>query len=338
MSDNHSDATTAPALLAIKKSKDRFEVIAKSTETNMVYQSEANFAMQSLQKNDYIFKVANNAPESVRNAVINIASIGLSLNPATSHAYLVPRNNVICLDISYQGLIKIATDTGSIRWAKAELVHANDEFVYTGVSTIPIHNMNPFKPRGAFLGVYCVAKTSDGDYLTEVMSNDDINEIKTKSEAYKAFASGKAKQCPWVDFFGEMAKKTCIKRASKTWPKSQRGDRLQHAIDILNTNGEGIDFTDNTVVETKSREQVELEQYTALCEMYADSIIVIKDAIAIDDYYGAAEAYYELSDETRDGLWKSTKNGGCFTTIERAFLKSDEFGRVSRQMLQEKSA
>jgi len=322
-----------PAIMAIGSAKPRFEAIANDTDAKVNYQSEAMFAMQSLQKNDYVMSIANKAPESVRNAVINIAAIGLSLNPATALAYLVPRNQVICLDISYQGLIRIATDTGSIRWAKAELVHENDEFIYTGVSTIPVHNMNPFKDRGKFIGVYCVAKTSDGDYLTEVMSNDDINEIKTKSEAYKSFASGKSKQCPWVDYFGEMAKKTCIKRASKTWPKSQRGDRLQHAIDILNTNGEGIDFRDESVIEHKSKEQIEKEQYDALCDMYADSIIAIKDAIAANDYHGASEAYYELDVTTRDMLWKATSKGGCFTTEERAFIKSDEFGRVSREIL-----
>lgn len=326
MSEQGQKISPPPALMAIADSKPRFENITVAAATKMVYESESMFAMQAIQKNDYIYKVANSAPASVRDAVINIASIGLTLNPATSYAYLVPRNGKICLDISYQGLIKIATDTGSIRWAKAEVVHENDTFLYKGVSTVPVHEFNPFKDRGEFSGVYCVAKTSDGDYLVETMTAEEIYEIRNKSEAYKAFVSKKASQCPWVDFFGEMVKKTCIKRASKTWPKSQRGDRLQTAIGILNENGEGIDFTDNSVVETKSKEQVEKEQYDALCDMYIDSLTVIREALASDSYSEAKEAWNELSEETQDALWKAPTKGGWFTTAERAKMKSNEWG------------
>jgi recombination protein RecT len=287
------------------------------------------FAMQAIQKNDYIYGIANSAPDSVRNAVINVASIGLSLNPATAYAYLVPRDRRICLDISYQGLIKIATDTGSIRWAKAELVYTNDHFMYKGIAVLPEHSFNPFGDRGDFAGVYCVAKTSDGDFLVETMTAEQIHDIRNKSEAYKSFAKGTAKQCPWVDFFGEMTKKTCIKRASKTWPKSQRGDRLQTAISILNENGEGIDFNAaDKVVEHKSREQVEKEQYDALCDMYADSLLVIREALAEDDYSTAKEAWNELGEEAQTALWKAPSKGGWLSTIERSKMKSNEWSQA----------
>lgn len=319
-----------PALLAIGRSKERFESITVATCTKMAYESESMFAMQAIQKNDYIYGIANSAPDSVRNAVINVASIGLSLNPATAYAYLVPRDKRICLDISYQGLIKIATDTGSIRWAKAELVYTNDTFLYKGIAVLPVHEFNPFGDRGEFAGVYCVAKTSDGDFLVETMTAEQIYNIRNKSEAYKAFVAKKAYQCPWVDFFGEMTKKTCIKRASKTWPKSQRGDRLQTAIGILNDNGEGIDFaSDDSVVEHKSRDQIEKEQYEALCDMYIDSLTVIRESLKEDDYSTAKEAWTELGEEAQTALWKAPTKGGWFTTEERTKIRSNEWSAAS---------
>lgn len=325
-----SDQAQAPALLAIGQAKDRFTEISKVTQ--MAYQSEAMFAMQALQKNDYIWGVANKSPASVRDAVINVASIGLSLNPATSYAYLVPRDNRICLDISYQGLIKIATDTGSIRWAKAELVHENDHFVYKGMGIAPEHEFNPFKPRGEIVGVYCVAKTSDGDYLCDIMSREEIDAIMKRSEAYKAFAAKKIKSCPWVEFYGEMTKKTIIKRASKTWPKSQRGDMLQHAIEILNAGGEGIDFNDERVVETKSREQIEQEQYDALCELYMDSLITIREGIKEGNLSSAVEAWCELPEDAQMALWKAPSKGGWFTTAERAIMQGNEWSAERNAM------
>lgn len=311
----------APALYSIQQAKEKFEVISAET-SGLIYQVEAMFAMQQLQKNDYMWNVANSAPASVRNAVINVAAIGLSLNPATSYAYLVPRDKQICLDISYQGLLKIATDTGSIRWGKAELVYKNDKFIYKGVGQPPEHEADVFGDRGEFVGVYCIAKTSDGEYLVETIKADDIYQIRDKSEAYKTFKAGKARQCPWVDFFGEMTKKTCIKRASKTWPKSQRGDRLQEAIKILNDGGEGLELD---VVETKTPEQIEKEQYDALCDMYIDSINAIKDGIRENNLSSAVEAWAELSEETQQALWKAPTKGGIFTTKERDVMKGNNW-------------
>jgi recombination protein RecT len=34
-----------------------------------------------------------------------VAAIGITLNPASKLAYLVPRDGMVCLDISYMGLL-----------------------------------------------------------------------------------------------------------------------------------------------------------------------------------------------------------------------------------------
>jgi len=177
---------------------------------------------------------ALNNPVSVVNAVINIASVGLSLNPATSYAYLVPRDKAICLDISYQGLIKIATDSGSIMWAKGDLVYSEDKFKYHGPAVLPEHTADPFGDRGDFVGVYCIAKTHDGDYLVETIKADEILRIRDESASIKHAKTDYAKGLsPWTRYFGEMAKKACIKRASKTWPKTEQHERIQRAVEII---------------------------------------------------------------------------------------------------------
>lgn len=195
------------------------------------FEREAGFAIQILDGNDYALKVAMGNRQSVLNAVTNIAAIGISLNPAKKQAYLVPRKNKICLDISYIGLIDLAVKDQAIKWAKAELVYSSDSFVLHGAGSLPEHKFNPFaKERGDVVGVYCVAKTSDGDYLTECMSTDEVNAIRDRSESWKNGKSG-----PWKTDYGEMARKTVVKRASKYW--SGNG-RLEQAIHHLNTDGE----------------------------------------------------------------------------------------------------
>lgn len=208
------------------------------TDRSINFDREAGFAIQAIAANDYIVSVAKSNRQSVVDAVTNIAAIGISLNPAKKEAYLVPRDNKICLDISYIGLMNLAMATGAIRWAQAELVYSGDSFSLNGFDKMPTHSYNPFaKDRGDVIGVYVVVKTDDGDYLTETMSVDEVNAIRDRSSAWKAWVD-KKKSCPWVTDFGEMAKKTCVKRAYKYWPKTER---LEQAIHYLNTDGnEGI--------------------------------------------------------------------------------------------------
>jgi len=211
-----------------------------SSDRSLVFKREAEFAMQIIGNNSYSLGLATQNPQSVRDAVTNVAAIGLSLNPARKLAYLVPRDKKICLDISYMGLLELAVASGSIHWAKAELVHQKDTFSLNGYDKPPTHTYSPFdKDRGDVIGVYVVAKLATGDYLTDTMTIDEVHEIRARSSAWKAWLE-KKKSNPWVTDPGEMTKKTLIKRAQKTWPKTER---LDQAVHYLNTDGEqGIDL------------------------------------------------------------------------------------------------
>lgn len=224
----------------IYNARDNFASVLVDRSLN--FEREAGFAVQMLTANDYMAGVAQKNKGSVIAAVTNIAAIGISLNPAKKQAYLVPRDGRICLDISYIGLMDLAMATGSVRWAQAALVHQNDAFELNGYDQPPTHKFNPFAPadeRGEVIGVYVVVKVADGDYLTTPMSIEEVNSIRDRSSAWKAWIE-KKKSCPWVTDPGEMAKKTCVKRAYKFWPKTER---LEQAIHYLNTEGnEGVPF------------------------------------------------------------------------------------------------
>ncbi|MEY2875274.1 MAG: hypothetical protein RLZZ373_2645 [Pseudomonadota bacterium] len=218
---------------------DTFKAIG-GTEAH--FEAEAGFAIQALMNNEYAMGVAMRNRQSVINAVQNIAAIGISLNPARKQAYLVPRDGKICLDISYMGLMDLAMQSGSIRWAQCAIVYERDEFALHGLDKQPSHTFNPFsKDRGPLIGVYCVVKTSDGDYLTHTMSADEVFAIRDKSQSWIAFVAKKTKSCIWVDHEGEMVKKTCVKQAHKYWPKGDRSARVDAAIHYMNTEaGEGL--------------------------------------------------------------------------------------------------
>lgn len=181
------------------------EFIEVLVNDNVAFKQEAYFAVQILEKNDYALRIARNAPKSLKNAIINVATIGLSLNPTMGLAYLVPRKNEICLDISYLGLIKLAQDVGGVIDVKAEIVHEKDTFEITGAFKEPNHAFSPFSDRGGVVGAYVVARTPSDHYLTTVMPISEIKLIRDSSESYKN--ANTRKYSPWVKHEGEMIKK-----------------------------------------------------------------------------------------------------------------------------------
>lgn len=238
-----------------------FEAIDTSEERTANFNREAGFAIQIITASSYLRGVALQHKQSVVDSVTNVAAIGLSLNPAKKQAYLVPRASrkgeqvKVCLDISYIGLLDLAIMSGSIRWGSAELVHQNDVFKLAGFDAPPVHERDPFatqETRGDVIGAYVVVKTRDGDFLTTPMSIAEILDIRDRSEAWKAKAAGKSTHAgPWESDFGEMAKKTVIKRAYKLWPKTTR---LDTAIHHLNTEaGEGLPAIENYQDRPESR-------------------------------------------------------------------------------------
>lgn len=236
------------------------------TDQSVTWAKESQFAIQYFQRNDYLAKTALSNPTSAQNAIINVAAIGITLNPASKLAYLVPRDGMVCLDISYMGLLHLAQSTGSIKWGQCKLVYSNDMYESNGLDTAPTHKYNAFGDRGDVVGGYCTVKTADGDYLTEEMS---LAEIKATE------ATSKAKNGPWKNFWEEMARKTIVKRASKYWP---RAERLDNAIHVINED-EGVyqepvmaHKSDEDIREDERRRQQEvIDHVQTLCDEMAQA-------------------------------------------------------------------
>lgn len=254
---------------AVRKSKDRFEALVKGNSSQVDYMTEALFATQALMGSDYLSKIASENPTSLQMAIVNVAAVGLTLNPTRGLAALVPRDGAVRLDIMYRGLVHIAVETESIRWAKAELVYSKDKYTHNGVCAVPTHIFNPFGDRGDVIGGYCLAKMPDGEFLVDTMAESEFEKVRNSSSAWSRGSAGK--RGPWEAWPDEMRKKTLVKRASKTWPA--RTPRLATAMQILNEdNGEGLAILDGqgSVVEEESGRP---EKASADARVYIDKVV-----------------------------------------------------------------
>lgn len=265
----------------VKSIEPEFNQLAK-IHGAVNYQKEASFALQILAEKPYTAQIAIANPDSFKRAIINVAAIGLSLNPVLKEAYLVPRDGMICLDISYRGLRKSAEESGSIKWAQAEIVREKDTFKYLGMGKEPIHEFNPFAvDRGEIVGGYCLAKTHDGEFILSMMPADEILSIRDRSASYKSFEKD-GKQTPWKTDVNEMIKKTLIKRGSKSWPTTNTKDdqRFAKAIDVSNAADpvnldlpqiDHVESTENTKVFDSIRESLKYLDRTE--EKYLEHLV-----------------------------------------------------------------
>jgi recombination protein RecT len=92
------------------------------------------------------------------------------------------------------------------------------------------------------LCVFAIAKTKDGGVYIEVMSRSQIEQVRSISRS--------GNNGPWASWFGEMARKTVIRRLSKRLPMStdlaaiiQRDDELYDLDRTTRTATSGRDAT-----------------------------------------------------------------------------------------------
>ncbi len=110
------------------------------------------------------------------------------------------------------------------------------------------------------------------------MSLAEINDIKGRSEA------GKKGYGPWSTDFNEMAKKTIIKRESKTWPKTDKSERFDTAVQVINEH-EGIEF------QSISGEGIDLQ---SLEDTYIEIVQIITADSDEDAAYSRVQELYNL--------------------------------------------
>lgn len=200
---------------------------------------ELSFAMQMINRSEQLKKCSG---ESILEAVANISRIGLSLNPASKEAYLIPRWSSVTkrmeasLEAGYVGLTKLLTDAGSVTAMVCQLVYENDiiDLTLSDNKTPVIHKLNPKEKRGNIIGCYAMGTLLNGDRQAEYMILEEIEKIRDRSETYKAWKDKKIKSCTWETDFGEMARKTVIKRIYKFLPRTDRMDKIDNAIQLDN--------------------------------------------------------------------------------------------------------
>jgi recombination protein RecT len=177
-------------------------------------------------------------PLSVLDCMVKCAE--LKLMPSTlGSVYLIPyenrkANTCECqLIVGYRGLVELARRSGFISTIQAEVVRDGDEFEFE-------HGIHPkfrHKPCASDMSdskithAWAMATFKDGAHQLVVMTRAEVDRIRGMSRA--------GKFGPWADHYGEMAKKTALRRLCKYLPLTvdvevaiSNVDRAEVALDF----------------------------------------------------------------------------------------------------------
>jgi len=176
-------------------------------------------------------KLAECDQGSFLSAMLQAAQMGIA--PDGRNGHLIPRFNgkaqrMECtFQPDYKGLVGLVRKNENVADIYAEVVYEADTFKITkGLHRDLIHEQDVKVERGAAIGAYAVIAYKDGTHSWEFMSRADIENVRNRSDSWKAHVA-KGYDTPWKTDEGEMMKKTVLKRLIKLADISQEtSDRI----------------------------------------------------------------------------------------------------------------
>ena len=170
-------------------------------------------AMTAIQNNPDLL---NCDRKSLFGAIVRLAQDGLL--PDGREAALVKFGQQVQAMPMIAGVLKKIRQSGDVAKVSAQVVYANDHFVVKYGFDEDVEHSPPAldQERGKPIGAYATAVLKDGSRLLEVMSLEEIEKVRNVS---RAKGNG-----PWVSWWGEMARKTVMRRLSKRLPMSTDRD------------------------------------------------------------------------------------------------------------------
>jgi len=187
-------------------------------------------------------RLADCDPQSVFLALMEAARLGVV--PGTlGHGWLLPRKvkgRMQCqFQPGYRLFIDLARRSGEVLRVDAHVVYEGDDFRMTyGTDPVLEHTPKITGERGAALGAYAVAHLKGGGVQVTFMATEEVE---------KARAAGAKDSPAWVTWWGEMAKKVVLRRASKLWPLSVEDQRVLERVVTVDNDAEG--YSEPAVVE-----------------------------------------------------------------------------------------
>jgi len=205
--------------------KDNFKSIQSVLPREMDSGRFCRMAINAVIKNPAL---AECNPQSFVMAVINAGEMGLELG--LDEAALVPYKGIVKVIPQWQGMVKLARNTGEVETIFAKVVLKDEVFEYedgfdVSVTHVGDDNADRDKNEKAFVKAYAGAKLTNGTRVLVVMNRKQVEARRNVSGAWKKPDSA------WQSWPGKQWIKTAIKELCKS-PQMPKSARLSHALSL----------------------------------------------------------------------------------------------------------
>lgn len=164
---------------------------------------------------------------SLLDSVRIAATLRLEPTGILGEGYLIRYGNDAQFEAGYRGLMKLARRSGQVAALDSQVVYAADQFGISLGTEPRIDHIPALRDRGGYVGAYAWARLTTGELVTEWMSVADIEAVR------KVSRNGTGSSSPWVNHWGEMARKTVIKRLMKRLPLGLDAETaIQHEAEM----------------------------------------------------------------------------------------------------------
>ena len=155
-------------------------------------------------------KVLDCAPASVAVGMLRVAQTALELGVSCD---LLPFGKACQFSPRYNGIIELALGAGT-RAINADVVREGDDFEMEKGTKPYLRHQRKAKHGAPITHAYAIAEIRVGAYVFEVMTREEVDEIRVRYS--KSWAKGSLDQFPWY------ARKTCVRRLAAYLPKNAR--------------------------------------------------------------------------------------------------------------------
>jgi recombination protein RecT len=190
----------------------RHKNLAKFTASRVKPETLIRLAIFEFSQNEWLRRCT---PESIYGSLILAAQIGLEPSGIKGECYLVPFKGKCTLIPGWRGLVKLALRSKAVKSIVSYVVYEGDEFaVWLGSEPRVEHRPCLDGNRGELRCAYAVAHLTNGAIDVEVMTLDELQQIKDNAAKSRGGKPGPA----YDEWEAQMYRKAPIRRLCKRLP------------------------------------------------------------------------------------------------------------------------
>lgn len=317
--------------------KGVMEQIQSALPRQLTAERFTRVALTSLRKTPALLDCA---PASVVGSIIQAAQLGLEPDGVLGQAYLIPYKGECQLQVGYRGFINLSRRSGEIKSFSPQIVREGDAFRYEyGTEAYLRHKPAEDNDEAPITHVYAVVEYTNGGTDFEVMSKVGVEKIRATSKAPNSPA--------WKEHWGEMAKKTVMRRLAKRLPMAAEESALVKAAVLDEMADAGVSQESSKLIDAqdivRSATQAHTEQLSKKYGVSPESIAATRSEAAADpssapasqpvtpapqeeNFDPAAEAERLLASNRAQHQHRSTAPSAAPSASQMGFAESPEEG------------